>query len=81
MRPRADQGHRRHGVCRKRDLRSAGIDLPGRLGGGSDELANGHRYGLNAKRPRQQQRQAQKIAEQLRAGTVHINEGYAAAWG
>ncbi|GAC57669.1 putative aldehyde dehydrogenase [Gordonia hirsuta DSM 44140 = NBRC 16056] len=45
------------------------------------ELANDTEYGLNASVFASSSAQAQKIAEQLRAGTVNINEGYAAAWG
>ncbi len=43
--------------------------------------ANDTEYGLNASVFAGSTSQAQKIAEQLRAGTVNINEGYAAAWG
>ncbi|MFM9377226.1 succinic semialdehyde dehydrogenase [Gordonia sp. VNK21] len=43
-------------------------------------LANDTDYGLNASVFAGSTAQAQKIAEQLRAGTVNINEGYAAAW-
>jgi len=43
--------------------------------------ANDTEYGLNASVFAGSTAQAQKIAEQLRAGTVNINEGYAAAWG
>ncbi|MDR2281476.1 MAG: aldehyde dehydrogenase family protein, partial [Gordonia sp. (in: high G+C Gram-positive bacteria)] len=43
--------------------------------------ANDTEYGLNASVYAGSTAQAQKIAEQLRAGTVNINEGYAAAWG
>ena len=45
------------------------------------ERANDTEYGLNASVFAGTTAQAQKIAEQLRAGTVNINEGYAAAWG
>ncbi|WP_440713421.1 succinic semialdehyde dehydrogenase [Gordonia sp. FQ] len=45
------------------------------------ERANDTEYGLNASVFAGNAAQAQKIAEQLRAGTVNINEGYAAAWG
>ena len=45
------------------------------------EKANDTEYGLNASVFAGSTAQAQKIAEQLRAGTVNINEGYAAAWG
>ncbi|MGW0037898.1 succinic semialdehyde dehydrogenase [Gordonia sp. NPDC003376] len=43
-------------------------------------LANDTPYGLNASVWAGSSAQAQKIAEQLRAGTVNIDEGYAAAW-
>ena len=44
-------------------------------------LANATRYGLNAAVVSTDRRAAQRVARQLRAGTVNINEGYAAAWG
>ncbi len=43
--------------------------------------ANDTEYGLNASIFAGSVAQAQKIADKLRAGTVNINEGYAAAWG
>ncbi|WP_078294056.1 succinic semialdehyde dehydrogenase [Mycobacterium sp. D16R24] len=43
--------------------------------------ANDTEYGLNASVFAVRNDQAQRIAEQLHAGTVNINEGYAAAWG
>src|SRR5690606_22420367 len=43
--------------------------------------ANDTDYGLNASVFAGSIDEAQRIAEQLRAGTVNINEGYAAAWG
>ncbi|GAA4682039.1 succinic semialdehyde dehydrogenase [Gordonia humi] len=45
------------------------------------ERANDTEYGLNASVFAGSDSQAQKIAERLHAGTVNINEGYAAAWG
>lgn len=45
------------------------------------KLANDTDYGLNASVFAGSDAEAQKIAEQIRAGTVNINEGYAAAWG
>ncbi len=45
------------------------------------ERANDTEYGLNASIFAGSVAQAQEIAEKLRAGTVNINEGYAAAWG
>lgn len=42
--------------------------------------ANDTEYGLNASVVSRDHRAAQVIARQLRAGTVNINEGYAAAW-
>lgn len=51
---------------------------------GSDEeavlRANDTDYGLNASVVSRDHRVAQAIARQLRAGTVNVNEGYAAAW-
>ncbi|MFT4127421.1 MAG: succinic semialdehyde dehydrogenase, partial [Gordonia sp. (in: high G+C Gram-positive bacteria)] len=44
------------------------------------KLANDTEYGLNASVWAGSSAEAQKIAEQLHAGTVNINEGYAAAW-
>ncbi|MGV9827355.1 succinic semialdehyde dehydrogenase [Gordonia sp. NPDC003429] len=44
------------------------------------KLANDTDYGLNASVWAGSSAEAQAIAEQLRAGTVNINEGYAAAW-
>lgn len=44
------------------------------------KLANDTDYGLNASVFAGSSAEAQEVAEQLRAGTVNINEGYAAAW-
>ena len=44
------------------------------------KLANDTDYGLNASVFAGSSAEAQQVAEQLRAGTVNINEGYAAAW-
>ncbi|WP_276207386.1 succinic semialdehyde dehydrogenase [Gordonia polyisoprenivorans] len=44
------------------------------------KLANDTDYGLNASVWAGSSDEAQRIAEKLRAGTVNINEGYAAAW-
>lgn len=44
------------------------------------ELANATRYGLNASVFAGSSAEANAIADRLRAGTVNINEGYAAAW-
>ncbi len=52
---------------------------------GSDEeavtAANDTRYGLNASVWSRDRRRAVTIAQRLRAGTVNVNESYAAAWG
>ncbi|MFC7755319.1 succinic semialdehyde dehydrogenase [Tsukamurella soli] len=45
------------------------------------ERANDTEYGLNASVFAGSAKQAQAIAERINAGTVNINEGYAAAWG
>jgi succinate-semialdehyde dehydrogenase/glutarate-semialdehyde dehydrogenase len=45
------------------------------------ELANDTEYGLNASVFSGDVRTAYAIAERINAGTVNINEGYAAAWG
>ena len=45
------------------------------------KLANDTEYGLNASVFAGSSAEANAIADQLRAGTVNINEGYAAAWG
>ncbi|MAU84878.1 MAG: succinic semialdehyde dehydrogenase [Gordonia sp.] len=45
------------------------------------KLANATQYGLNACVFAGSSAEANAIADQLRAGTVNINEGYAAAWG
>ena len=42
--------------------------------------ANDTEYGLNASVVSSELRTAQSIGKRLRAGTVNINEGYAAAW-
>ena len=42
--------------------------------------ANDTEYGLNASVVSRDHREAQVLARRLRAGTVNINEGYAAAW-
>jgi succinate-semialdehyde dehydrogenase/glutarate-semialdehyde dehydrogenase len=51
---------------------------------GSDEealgLANDTAYGLNASIWTRDVRAGRRLAERIRAGTVNINEGYAAAW-
>jgi succinate-semialdehyde dehydrogenase/glutarate-semialdehyde dehydrogenase len=44
-------------------------------------LANSSEYGLNASVLSRDTREAARIAARLRAGTVNINEGFAAAWG
>lgn len=44
------------------------------------KLANDTEYGLNASIFAGSSAEANAIADQLRAGTVNINEGYAAAW-
>lgn len=44
-------------------------------------LANDTEYGLNASVIGRDRRAAQAVARRLRAGTVNVNEGYAAAWG
>ncbi len=43
--------------------------------------ANDTHYGLNASVLTKDVRAGERIAERLRAGTVNVNEGYAAAWG
>lgn len=43
--------------------------------------ANATSYGLNAAIITRDTRRGRRIAERLRAGTVNINEGYAATWG
>jgi len=42
--------------------------------------ANDTEYGLNASVVSRDNRAAQSLARRLRAGTVNVNEGYAAAW-
>jgi acyl-CoA reductase-like NAD-dependent aldehyde dehydrogenase len=44
-------------------------------------MANDTFYGLNASVLTRDTQAGRKIAAQLKAGTVNINEGYAAAWG
>lgn len=44
-------------------------------------LANDTEYGLNASVLSRDTRAAARVAARLRAGTVNINEGFAAAWG
>jgi succinate-semialdehyde dehydrogenase / glutarate-semialdehyde dehydrogenase len=45
------------------------------------ELANATRYGLNASIWSCDARRAARLARRIRAGSVNINEAYAAAWG
>ncbi len=45
------------------------------------ELANATRYGLNASVWSRSSRRGRDVAARLRAGTVNVNEAYAAAWG
>jgi acyl-CoA reductase-like NAD-dependent aldehyde dehydrogenase len=45
------------------------------------ELANATRYGLNASIWTRDTRRGAKLAREIRAGSVNINEAYAAAWG
>lgn len=44
-------------------------------------LANATRYGLNASVWTDDVARGRRVASRIRAGTVNINEGYAAAWG
>lgn len=44
-------------------------------------LANDTKYGLNASVWTKDTRRGRRIAEQIRCGTVNVNEGYIAAWG
>ena len=44
-------------------------------------LANDSEYGLNASVLSRDTREAARIGARLRAGTVNINEGFAASWG
>lgn len=52
---------------------------------GSDDeavsLANDTRYGLNASVWSRDAKRGRDVAARLRAGTVNVNEAYAAAWG
>lgn len=45
------------------------------------EAANATRYGLNASVWSRSARRGRDVAARLRAGTVNVNEAYAAAWG
>ena len=45
------------------------------------EAANGSRYGLNASIWTRSQRRGFRLARQMQAGSVNVNEAYAAAWG
>ena len=45
------------------------------------ERANDTRYGLNASVYSRSTRRAREVAARIRAGTVNINEAYAATWG
>jgi succinate-semialdehyde dehydrogenase/glutarate-semialdehyde dehydrogenase len=45
------------------------------------ELANATRYGLNASVWSRSARRGRDVASRLKAGTVNVNEAYAAAWG
>jgi succinate-semialdehyde dehydrogenase / glutarate-semialdehyde dehydrogenase len=45
------------------------------------ELANATSYGLNASVWTSDSDRGRRVAAQIKAGTVNVNEGYAAAWG
>jgi succinate-semialdehyde dehydrogenase/glutarate-semialdehyde dehydrogenase len=45
------------------------------------ERANATRYGLNASVWTRDTRRGARIAQQIRAGNVNVNESYAATWG
>lgn len=78
---RPDRRHRGSHLLRGRDLRAGRVDLPRRLHHRrAIKRANDTEYGLNASVFAGSSSGANAIADQLRADTVNINEGYAAAW-
>ena len=58
---------------------SSRITAPGHLSG--PERANDSCYGLNFSVWTRDTRKGRRIASRLQAGTVNVNEGYAATWG
>ena len=69
-------------ALRRRDLRPGGFGLPvSSTNEQAIELANDTEYGLNASIWSRDTELAHRIATRIHAGTVNINEAYAAAWG
>ena len=73
--------HRGHGVPRRGDLRAA--RRVHRVASDDDavRLANDTEYGLNASVWTRDVRRGRELAGRIEAGTVNVNEGYAATWG
>ena len=69
------------GLLRRRDLRPGGQHLPGADDAEAIARANDSEYGLNASVWTADPDRGRRVAEQLRCGTVNVNEGFAATFG